>query len=412
MIRLILFALLFQSNPVTPDSIPWQRLYADAVNAMKNEAWTEATTALEAVLASNPSHIPSRFNLAVSLGEAGDTARALETYRELLVQDATIFEARMNLAIMLSENGNAEQAAAEFAAAGLLRPEDPLPALYRAQMLDEMGQTDAAIGAYAAVIGIDFDLVEPHERLGLLYRRMDRLDEAHQELTHAVNLGSTAPAVFVALGDIENRRGNLDRARDRYQRAALLAPGDDNIRLRLALALRDQGLSSEALAILEELPGTESVLADGYMANHDYARAAAVYEDLTREYPENTDYWETLGRAYYELGRPGDSEAALQKALNLEPERVSSWGTLALIYFEREDWTNAGIILTQYIGLQPNHATSHFLLAVCFDNLGEYEKALVHYNKFIELDAGDDDVRSLKVRQRANSIDRYLQEYR
>ena len=77
-----------------------------------------------------------------------------------------------------------------------------------------------------------------------------------------------------------------------------------------------------------------------------------------------------------------------------------------------EDWRNAGIVLLQYVTLEPDHAPSQFALALCYDNLGQFERALVHYNMFMELDDGSDDVRSFQVGQRVESIERYLFENR
>ena len=58
----------------------------------------------------------------------------------------------------------------------------------------------------------------------------------------------------------------------------------------------------------------------------------------------------------------------------------------AAIYLRQEDWVYAGEMLIRYLELAPDHAPSHFGLALSFDNLGNYEQALLHYNKFIELD--------------------------
>jgi tetratricopeptide (TPR) repeat protein len=405
MIAQLLLVLLIQTAAVeTPN--PLEGLYAEAMTAMEAEEWTEAISRLETILLEDPSHLSSRFNLSVSLGESGQTDRALESYRAILNADPTIFEARMNLAILLNENGMSGDAIREFALAVRLRPEDPLPALYRAQLLDQSDRIDETIRAYEVVLSIDPELVEAHERLGIIYRDMDDTDQAIRELTEAIRLGSLAPAVFVAAGDIESDRENLDAAREYYEGAAELVPGDADIRIRLALVLRNQEQLSEAIAILEDLEDSGADLAEAYMAAEMYAEAAVVFERLTQQNPETSDYWYMLGRAYYLTGMSEQAELVLRRAMNIEPERVEGWGVLAAIYMEREDWQNAGVMLLQYVTLEPDHAPSHFAVALCFDNLGQFERALVHYSRFIELDDGSDDVRSFQVRQRVKSLER------
>ncbi len=117
-----------------------------------------------------------------------------------------------------------------------------------------------------------------------------------------------------------------------------------------------------------------------------------------------------LGRAYLEIDMEDLAEAALHQAMSIDPKRLEGWGSLAAIYLSREDWQNAGITLLQYVTLEPDHADSHFGLALCYDNLGQFDQALVHYNRFMELDDGSDDARSFQVRQRAESLERYLNE--
>ena len=407
MIIQLLLILVTQTAAVEVPN-PLEELYAEAIVAMEAGDWTEAISKFEAILLEDPSHLSSRFNLAVSLSEDGQTDRALTTYRAIIAADPTVFEARMNLAILLHENGMSEDAIREFSDAAFQRPEDPLPALYRAQLLDESDRKDEAIQAYLVVLDIEPELVEAHERLGFIYRDMDDSDQAIRELLAAIRLGSMAPAVFVAAGDIESDRENLGTAREYYERAAELAPGDTDIRLRLARVLRNQEQLSEAISILEELDDTDPALAEAYMANAMYEEAAAVFERLTQQNPGISDYWYMLGRAYYQMEISEQAELALRRAMNIEPERVEGWGTLAAIYLEREDWQNAGVMLLQYVTLEPDHAPSHFAVALCFDNLGDFERALVHYNRFVELDDGSDDVRSFQVRQRVESLERYL----
>jgi tetratricopeptide (TPR) repeat protein len=405
-VQLLLVLLIQTAAAETPN--PLEELYAEAIVAMEAGDWTEALSKFEAVLLEDPSHLSARFNLAVSLSEDGQTDRALTTYRSILAADPTVFEARMNLAILLHENGMSEDAIREFSDAALLRPEDPLPALYRAQLLDQSDRENEAIQAYLVVLDIEPKLVEAHERLGFIYRDLDDGDQAIRELIAAIRLGSVDPAVFVAAGDIESDRENLGAAREYYERADELAPGDTDIRLRLARVLRNQEQLFEAISILEELENSDPALAEAYMANAMYEEAAAVFERLTQRNPDISDYWYMLGRAYYEMEISEQAELAFRRAMNIEPERVEGWGTLAAIYLEREDWANAGVMLLQYVTLKPDHAPSHFAVALCFDNLGDFERALAHYNRFVELDDGSDDVRSFQVRQRVESLERIL----
>lgn len=408
MLPLILLVVLIQAGPDAPAPNPLQELYEEAVASMEAGDCSDAITKFETILAEDPAHIPSRFNLAVCFTRTAQTNRAMDAYREILAQDEAVFEAQMNLAILLSEEDSPEEALEEFARAAELHPSDANLVLYQAQLLDRLGRVDEAIAAYEAALAMDSNMGEAHRRIGFLYMDTNRIDEAYEAFLEATRLGITTPSVFVALGDIESDREDFEGARRHYEQANQLVPDDDDIRLRLALVLREQEEFADAIDLLEELPGAESALAEAYLASEMYPEAAAVYERLAEEAPENADYWYLLGKSYFEMDLMDLAVPSLQKSMGIDSERVAGWGTLAAIYLRQEDWVHAGEMLIRYLELEPDHAPSHFGLALSFDKIGDYEQALLHYNKFIELDDGRDDVRSFQVRQRAQSIEDFL----
>src|SRR4030095_13646756 len=112
---LLLFLALLQSV---------EDVYKSANADFDAGKWTEAAAKYEQVLKEDPSHILSRFNLAVSYAKAGKVDEAIAAYRTLLEQNSTIYEARVNLALLLDQIGNRVEAAAQFEKALSLRPDD------------------------------------------------------------------------------------------------------------------------------------------------------------------------------------------------------------------------------------------------------------------------------------------------
>jgi tetratricopeptide (TPR) repeat protein len=168
----------------------------------------------------------------------------------------------------------------------------------------------------------------------------------------------------------------------------------------------------EAIPILEGLenPEAQAVLADIFVSLERDEDAILLYDALRAVDPDNSDHWFGLGRSYYRSNKFDEAIPMMEEALQRDPGRVEAWGTLASIYYQRDDWVNAGVMLLNYLMFRPDHAASIFLLATCFDKLGDYERALLHYNQFIELDDGSDDARTFQVQQRARSLERLLEE--
>ncbi len=409
MIQFLILAFLIQAQ-APAQLLPLEQVYGEAMASMELEEWGDAIEKLEAILAQEPSHVPTRFNLAVSLSESGQTERAIEVYRQTLRRDETLFEARMNLAILLHESGDLGSAVQEFADASMLHPEDPIPVLYRARTLDEMGRDEQAERTYLKVLEITPNVIAVYRGLGFLYLRMDRPEKAYDALIQTRDLGGGTPAVLVALGDMDVEAEDLASAKEHFEQAAGMIPDDSDIKLRLALVLRDLEDFPAAIDLFRQMPDYRAELAEAYYANDQFGEAAPLYESLVIEVPDSADNWFRLGNSYYRMELRDKAIAPLQKSLTLDPERVAAWGTLAAIHYRHEDWVNAGTMLLKYLELRPDHGPSHYALATCFDKLGDWERASLHYNKFTEFDDGSDDVRSFQVRQRLKALKKRLNE--
>ncbi len=405
MAELLLLVFLSQAPTQLP---PLELMYEEAMASMESARWGEAIEKLEAILVEEPSHIPTRFNLAISLSRSGETGRAIKVYRQTLERDETLFEARMNLAILLHQDGNQPLAVVEFARAAMLRPEDPVPTLYRARTLDELGKDTEAERAYLEVLEIAPNMTDVYRGMGFLYLRMDRPDDAYKALMKTLALGGQTPAVLVALGDMDVGAENLTSAKAHFELAAGMANDDADIKLRLALVLRDLEDYGSAIDLFRQLPDHQAELAEAYYASDRFAEAVPIYESLIVGNPDSADHWFQLGRSYYGMELRDEAIGPLQKSLTLDPTRVAAWGTLAAIHYRYEDWVNAGTMFLKYLELRPDHAPSHFALATCFDKLEDWDRALLHYNKFTELDDGSDDVRSFQVRQRVKALKKRL----
>lgn len=379
------------------------------MDQLAQQNWDAAIALFEAVLDIEPDHRPSLFNLAGALSGAGENERAIEVYRHLLDLEADLFEARMNLAILLSREERLEEALEEANRAVALREQEPSPALLRANLLDRLGRTDDAADAFRQVLVLDPELEDARWRLATLLLRSGRRDEARIELTRLADGGSTNPAVFVSLGDIASGQDDLERAGERYRQALALAGEDPQILLRLALVLDEQGDYTGAIPLLERLPDQRAVLAEAYLLAGRFADARKLYGELVIEAPGTAGFWLGLGRSNYELDRFEEAVGPLREAARLDPTLASAWGMLGAIYHQEGDFAAAVPMLQKRLDLLPEDAVTHFMLATALDNLEDFERALLHYNQFLELDDGSNDARTFQVQQRRDSLERLLE---
>src|SRR5947209_1415555 len=160
--------------------------------------WAEAAVKYGLVLKEDPSHIPSRFNLAVCFTKTGKPEEAIAEYRKIVEQDGTIYEVRTNLGILPEQNGKRPEAAAQFEKAVELRPDD----------------------------------AQAHLNLGILYARDDQLEKAYPHLVAAEKKGLNSPDLYIALSEAEHQRKDEPKSLAYLEKASqvddwfdLLRPG-------------------------------------------------------------------------------------------------------------------------------------------------------------------------------------------
>src|SRR5262249_61751834 len=149
-------------------------------------------------------------------------------------------------------------------------------------------------------------------------------------------------------------------------------------------------------------------LAVSYFEESNYAKAAPLFEQLTKEQPSNADYFYLLGKSYEQLKAYAPALAAMQQVLRIKPDYFEAYATISGIFYAQEDWPRAAEALMRFIELRPKEAVAHFILATSLDKLGKAKEALVQYNTFLELDDGSNDVRSFQASERARTLDRRL----
>jgi Flp pilus assembly protein TadD len=189
--------------------------------------------------------------------------------------------------------------------------------------LQELGRLDEAEASYTQAIVLKPDLVEAHSNLGITLKELRRLDEAEASYTQAIVLKPDFAEAHSNLGITLKELGRLDEAEASYKQAIALKP--------------------------------------------DYAEA-----------------YNNLGNSLTELGRLDEAETSYKQAIALKPDYAEAHRHLASMKkFDAQDEQYAKM---QELYLDNNiseEQRSHinFGLAKACEDLGDYEKAFVHYSE-------------------------------
>ena len=172
----------------------------------------------------------------------------------------------------LFSTGCLEEALAAPAVQAFVR-NTALPGGMRVQVNNERTQLQRAEAYFQRTLEIDPGFAEARVRLGRVFSRLGRHDDALRELRAGREASADAVVRFYAelfLGAVEEAAGRIDTALQDYDRAAALFPRAQSARLAIALLERRRGNREAASAALEEaLPHAIDVADDPWF---DYYR--------------------------------------------------------------------------------------------------------------------------------------------
>ncbi len=242
----------------------------------------------------------------------------------------------------------------------------------------DQGLLEAALDACHETIRLDMDYLPIHLRMGEIYERQGRPEEA--------------VAKYQLLIDTFRVRGEPEKAIDVYFRFIELSPDTINARTRLADLLRDAGRTEEAVEQLVQVANTYARLGQTNKALEEYRR-------LLQWSPKNREvhaqyglallrlerYENALGefRKALELGSPDDAVAVARLNITLAlmgEQPAAVWDSLATVLdLLKRRPADFNPVQAEYRGalLISDAAVLHYILAIIQQHAGQHTSALL-----------------------------------
>ncbi len=233
---------------------------------------------------------------------------------------------------MLSDLGQGVLAVASY---GRIPPEAPVHAaaeLGRAQVLYELGDTEAAIAASQALASRYPAMLAPQIALGDMLRREERFAEAAGAYSAALALIETPEprhwSLFYSRAIAYERAKEWDRAEPDFRNALALSPGEPQVLNYLGYSFLEMNRNlDEAMAMIEEAVAQRpddgyiiDSLAWGYFLLGRYDEAVAPMERASLLMPLDPIVTDHLGDVYWAVGRQLEARFQWRRALSFDPE--------------------------------------------------------------------------------------------
>ncbi len=168
----------------------------------------------------SPTDNAAAFEHARALHAAGQLADAEQGYRRLLTSKHFRERALAQLADLYLQTGQPSRAADMLFALTEDQPDSLRHFSRLAGVLDQMGQTEAAIGHYGRLLGRQPHMAEAHFNLALLLKKEKRYTEALTEYREAIRLGiDQVEEVYSNIGVLYSEMRQGEEAREMYEKA-------------------------------------------------------------------------------------------------------------------------------------------------------------------------------------------------
>ena len=169
--------------------------------------------------------------------QQGDLDGALACYSEILAVAPKNVDALHLSGLVAHARGDHETALARIAAAIALLPNNPEMIANLSAVRLAAGDAAGALAAADQAIGINARSAMAHAARAAALSALGRTDEAAAAYRTASDLNPANPDPLNNLGNLEQRRGNLDAALGHYERALALAPASIQVHSNYGTAL-------------------------------------------------------------------------------------------------------------------------------------------------------------------------------
>ena len=290
---------------------------------------------------------------------AGDLPTAAASLRESLVLDPDSGSAWFNLGVVERQAGHVQEAIAAFArAAPRLRTAAAEHAL--GQVLQEAGDKAQAAAAYAQAMALDPNDAKSALNAGVIAQQNGDLGVAKALYAGALAIDPAFIDARINLACAQQEDGDIETALAEYQAILHQAPRNTQALSNFGVMLRDLGRDEEAEQLFRQALHVDAfhrgagdnltkLLLDAGRGEH----AVAVHRTICDAHPEKSAAWLALARVLVQRGAHDQAENAIGQALALEPLLAEAHCTAGDIAHHRRNWPAAASSYRQAAEVAP-----------------------------------------------------------
>jgi tetratricopeptide (TPR) repeat protein len=312
--------------------------------------------------------VSDQFNLAVSLHQRHEFARAAQLYSSVLGEYPEHFDALQLYAVLLAQTGQLTKALNLLIKAVEVAPTQGVERSSLAGVYNNLGNTykglaefEQALKSYTQATQLRPDYPDAFNNKGLVYFELGRFKEALTSLGEALRLN---PTFFQAL----NNKGNVQRALGHYEDA--LSSFDQAIAINAQYA---QAYSNKGLVLQDQ---------------KNWQAALKAYETALSYRPDYAEALYNSANVYQELGQAQAQNAVkfYLAAIKLRPLYADALNNLGSVYRQGGQTKEAMQCYWRSIEINPSYSKALYNLGNLFRDLRELDRAKMQFERAVWID--------------------------
>jgi tetratricopeptide (TPR) repeat protein len=208
-----------------------------------------------------PDDVVAWYNLGIAYGDSGQTAKAIEAYRQAIRINPEYDNAWLNLGVAYGDSGQTAKAIEADQQAIRINPENDSAWNNLGAAYGVSGQTAKAIEAHQQAIRINSENADAWYNLGVAYRESGQATKETEAYQQSIRIDPKKAPAWHNLGIAYKGSGQIDKAIEAYQQAIRINPEDVSVWYNLGVAYWASGQTSQVMEVYKRIKTLDPAMA-------------------------------------------------------------------------------------------------------------------------------------------------------
>jgi tetratricopeptide (TPR) repeat protein len=389
----------------------WQADYtSEGMKALDEGKYEVAAQAFTKAIESDAKDYFAHFNLAMAYTLLNRDALAVEEYQKTLALKPGLYEAELNGGIVLLRQKNPAEALPLFEDAARQKPQEFRPRYYLAECELQTGDYAGAGESYKLAIGLDSKSAGAQLGMAQALVQQGKLADAEPYFRKAAELEPKYREYLLQLAGLFEKGGQTDEAIAIYREfpenaAAQARVGEmllESKKFEDAVPRLEEAYGKDPSA------SNRSALAAAYVFTRKLDQAIPLLQQCVAAAPGDYDMRMMYARALRDKRQFPPAARQFFEATKLKPGEAKPWTELGDMLYMSGDLPQALGAFEQAAKAGDNSAGNWFLRAIILDKLRQVKPAKDAYERFLGLSQGKNPDQEFQARQRARILQREL----